>query len=78
MFASVIAVLNALVFLLPLLSLLIPVVISIKILAVPAVVGLLGTIMLSIYMDTSDNEMLVRNAIKEISVYDKALLGDDV
>lgn len=77
MFASVIAVLNALVFLLPLLSLLIPVVISIKILAVPAVVGLLGTIMLSIYMGTSDNEILVRNAIKEISVYDKALLGLD-
>ena len=45
--------------------------------AVPAVVGLLGTIMLSVYMDTSDNETLVRNAIKEISVYDKALLGLD-
>lgn len=77
MFASVIAVLNALTFLLPLLSLLIPFLVSIAISAALALIGLLGTIMLAIYMDTTDNETLVRNAMKEISVYDKALLGLD-
>lgn len=77
MFASVIAVFNALTFLLPLVSLLIPFAFSISISAALALIGFLGTIMLSVYMDTTDNETLVRNAIKEISVYDKALLGLD-
>ena len=77
MFASVVAVLNALVFFLPLLSRLVLLRIDIRVAVIVAVIGLLGTIILSFYMNTTDNETLVRNAMKEISAYDKAMLGLD-
>lgn len=76
-FASVAAVLNALIFFLPLLSHLVLFHIGIKVALILAIFGLLGTIILSFYMNTTDNETLVRNAMKEISSYDRAMLGLD-
>ncbi len=77
MFASVVAVLNALVFFLPLLSRFVVFRMDMQAALIAAVIGWFGTIVLFFYMNTTDNETLVRNAMKEISAYDKAMLGLD-
>jgi hypothetical protein len=76
-FASVFAVMNIFAFFIPLLDLLIPIALSLPIAACLGGGGLLGMIVLFYYMGTGDNETLVRNACKEVSDYDRVMLGMD-
>lgn len=75
--SSAFAVLNALFFFLPMLGLIKDLIIDHRIAYILGIIGLIGTIFLNIYMRFSDNETLVMNAAKEISLYDKSLLGLD-
>lgn len=76
-FASIFAVLNALFFFLPMLGLIMNLTLDRRMAFIIGTVGLIGTIVLNIYMNLSDNETLVMNASREISSYDKVLLGLD-
>lgn len=76
-FSSFFSVLNAFLFFLPMLSLIIKLTLNIRTAYIIGIVGLIGTIILNIYMNSSDNETLVINTAMGISSYDKALLGLD-
>ncbi len=76
-FASVIAVLNLFFFFAPLLELLIPVKLSIMGAGAAGSVSLAGLFGLIILMEHNDNETLIRNAMREVSVYDRMFLGLD-
>ncbi len=76
-FASVFAVINALVFFVPLVDLLRPVALTLPASAGLGEGGILGMIVLFFYMGSGDNETLVRNSSKEISDYDRTMLGMD-
>lgn len=73
--SSVFALLNALFFFLPMLALVTDLTLDIRIAGILGIVGLAGMFLLNIYMSFSDNETLVMNAAKEISLYDKSMLG---
>lgn len=77
--ASVFALLNAAAFFLPMLGLItsLKLKLDLRLSVILGIIGLIGTIFLMIYMNFSDNEALVMNATKEISSYDKSMLGLD-
>lgn len=75
--ASIFAVLNALLFFLPMSDLIMNLALDRKIAYIMGIVGFIGTFILNIYMNFSDNETLIMNAAKQVSSYDKALLGLD-
>ncbi len=76
-FASVIAVLNTLFFFAPLLELLIPVELPMGGAAIVGALSLAGIFVLKVLMEHNDNETLILNAMREVSAYDRILLGLD-
>ncbi|MCR5584459.1 MAG: hypothetical protein K6F63_03370 [Lachnospiraceae bacterium] len=76
-FASVIAVLNTLFFFAPLLELLIPVELPMGGAAIVGALSLAGIFVLKVLMGHNDNETLILNAMREVSAYDRMLLGLD-
>ncbi|MCR5584035.1 MAG: hypothetical protein K6F63_01210 [Lachnospiraceae bacterium] len=74
-FASVIAVLNTLVFFAPLPELLFPVKLPLIGVGIAGAASLAGLIVLQVLMAHNDNETLILNAMRESSAYDRMLLG---
>ena len=76
-FASVIAVLNTLVFFLPLLELPVPVKLPVIGIGIAGAVSLAGLFVLTPLMEHNDNETLILNVMREVSAYDRRILGLD-